>query len=374
MPGKHLRSLMAVCMVAVFLMLAAGCGSSEREGVTPLPTGVVNPTSPRATTALSPTVVVLPTAPVPPSPTETPTMASALPTAPPTVPPDAETEPPYDDSGGPVRLLASYFNAVNRQEYLRAWEYWENPPNPSYEDFVQGYAETASVLLAVRPPTQYDGAAGSEYAAVPSLLLATHVDGSQHAFVGCYVARHPIADAAGVDIGWSLYSATVAAAPGNRADVTLLAGPCDFPPPDQPEPLYNDRKDPVRLLASYFNAVNRQEYQRAWEYWENPPSPSYEDFVQGYADTASVLLAVRPPTLIEGAAGSQYAAVPSLLIATHTDASVHAFVGCYVAWRANPGLSSASAEAGWSLDRASVSAIPGHAADATLLEQACAMP
>jgi hypothetical protein len=263
---------------------------------------------------------------------------------------------------------------VNRQEYLRAWEYWENPPNPSYKDFVQGYADTASVLLAVRPPTQYDGAAGSEYAAVATLLLATHIDGSQHAFVGCYVARHPIADMAGVDAGWSLYSATVATTPGNRTDVSLLAGACEFPPPDQPEPRYDDCTDPVHLLASYFNAVNRREYQRAWEYWKNPPNPSYEDFLQGYAETAFVLLAIRPPTWVEGAAGSQYAEVPSLPIATHTDASVHAFVGCYVAWRVNPDLSGAAGEAGWSLDQARVRAIPGHAADAILLEQACVMP
>jgi hypothetical protein len=297
-------------------------------------------------------------------------MTPILPTTPPTATPVAEIRPPYDDRGGAVRLLASYFNAVNRQEYQRAWEYWENPPNTSYEDFVQGYADTASVLLAVQPPTQYDGAAGSEYAAVPTLLLATHVDGSQHAFVGCYVARHPLSDMAAVDVGWSLYRGTVAATPGNQPDATLLDGACDFPPPAQPGPRYDDRADPVHLLASYFNAVNRKEYQRAWEYWRNPPNPSYEDFVQGYADTASVLLVVRPPTWIEGAAGNQYAAVPSLLIATHTDASVHAFVGCYVAWRASPGLG----DEGWSLERASVRAIPGSAVDIALLEQACAAP
>jgi hypothetical protein len=66
---------------------------------------------------------------------------------------------------------------------------WENPPNPLCENFRQGFADTESVLLVVRPPTRLEGAAGSTYAAVPVLLSAAHTDGSHHNFVGCFVAR-----------------------------------------------------------------------------------------------------------------------------------------------------------------------------------------
>lgn len=371
---KNLLMLVALWGIVLVPLSLAGCGTTTPEVVQVPVTVVVTATAtPQPAVTAPPTA--LPPTPAPETPTSPPPSPTAPPTALPTAPPAAPTSPPvpppapempYDDRGDPVRLLASYINAVNRGEYPRAWAYWENPPNPSYEDFVQGYAETASVLLAVRPPTQLDGAAGSLYAAIPSLLLARHVDGSRHAFVGCYVARRPNVDTGGTTPDWSLYDATLSPTPGNRSDAILLSDACDYPPPGSPEPLYDERTDPVHLLASYFNAVNREEYPRAWAYWENPPNPSYEEFVAGYAETASVLLVVHPPVWIEGAAGSQYAAVPTLLVATHTDSTQHTFVGCYVARRPN-----LPAE-GWSLNRASVRAIPGDAADVNLLAEACA--
>lgn len=135
--------------------------------------------------------------------------------------------PPYDNREDPVSLLASYYDAVNRQEYRRAWEYWENPPSSSYEEFVTGYGETAHVLLVVSPPTHIEGAAGSQYVSIPTLLISTHIDGSQHNFVGCYVARRANPDIEGAPAdGWLLFSATVAATPGNTSDATLLAQAC----------------------------------------------------------------------------------------------------------------------------------------------------
>ena len=92
---------------------------------------------------------------------------------------------------------------------------------------MQGYAETAFVFLVVRPPARVEGAAGSVYAGIPTLLIATHTDGSQHAFVGCYVGRRVYPGTGAANEGWSLYSAVVNAAPGNTADVTLLAQACE---------------------------------------------------------------------------------------------------------------------------------------------------
>jgi hypothetical protein len=135
-------------------------------------------------------------------------------------------EPYYEDRTGPVKLLASYYNAVNRHEYARAWAYWENPPNPSYADFVRGFGDTESVLVVVRPPTRFEGAAGSTYAAVPALLNAAHTDGSRHNFVGCFVARRPNVGRPGVDQQWSLFGATVRRSPGRFVDVTVLEQVC----------------------------------------------------------------------------------------------------------------------------------------------------
>jgi hypothetical protein len=201
------------------------------------------------------------------------------------------------------------------------------------------------------------------------MLVATHLDGSRHTFAGCYVTRrsNPGVDRVSPDTGWWLYSAAVAPTPANTTDATLLAHACES---TQPHLVYHDREGPLRLLASYFNAIDHRDYRRAWGYWKNPPNPSYEDFVHGYAETASVLLVVRPPVRVEGAAGSRYASVPALLIATHTDGSQHAFVACYVTWRVNPQIPGAI-DVGWSLYSAAVTAAPGDVADVTLLAQAC---
>ena len=97
------------------------------------------------------------------------------------------------------------------------------------------------------------------------------------------------------------------------------------------EQRYENQNSPVELLASYFNAVNLREYERAYRYWQTPPG-KLEDFARGYADTASVQLIVQPPTHIEGAAGSVYAQVPTVIAARHRDGSEHFFSGCYVSW------------------------------------------
>ena len=192
------------------------------------------------------TAELLPTASEPPPPATEPirleTPSPGPPTSTTTPPPAYPTallspriaEAYYEDRTGPVPLLASYYNAINRQDYPRAWDYWEHPPSPSYESFVQGFANTASVLLAVRPPTGFEGAAGSTYTSIPALLSATHWDGSRHNFAGCFVVRRPKASGVGPEQAWSLFNATVHRTPGNTT----------LPPPERPG--IGDRRGPHR--------------------------------------------------------------------------------------------------------------------------------
>lgn len=53
-------------------------------------------------------------------------------------------------------------------------------------------------------------------------------------------------------------------------------------PPEalQPTPEYEDFTNPTALLASYYNAINSSEYERAFSYWQPPPS-SLETFARG---------------------------------------------------------------------------------------------
>ncbi|HEX2912549.1 MAG TPA: hypothetical protein VH186_17195 [Chloroflexia bacterium] len=113
---------------------------------------------------------------------------------------NAGAQPPLlDDRSDPARVLASYYNAVNRQEYDRAYSYWELPGNsatslpPDYASFVQGYANTASVIV-LTGEVRGQGAAGRAYFSVPTVLLATMKDGSLQRYYGCYLLTQQHAD------------------------------------------------------------------------------------------------------------------------------------------------------------------------------------
>jgi len=364
------RGLVWIGLLGLALLLVT-CTRSTPERTPELPTATTGPAV--TSTEQAPPATLVPATPTTGAPTVEPSTTPA-PTATFAQPEPSGTPELYEDRADPVNALASYFNAVNRKEYPRAYGYWDLPPNTSYEDFAAGYADTASVLLVVSPPTRIGAAAGSMYAAIPTLLLATHNDGSQHNLAGCYVMRSPnpaMTGAAGP--AWSLYNAAVNAAPGNSTEATLLVDACAALVPPQDEMPYENRTTAVELLASLFNAVNLKDYARAYAHWETPPDPSLEQFAQGYADTAKVLLAVSPPTFIEGAAGSMYTSIPTLLLATHVDGSQHVFLGCYVARRLNPDLVTPP-DKGWSLYSASVNPVAGEQADASLLANACVQP
>ncbi len=269
--------------------------------------------------------------------------------------------PSYASQDSPADLLASYYNAINRQEYQRAYGYWETPPNP-YDQFVQGYADTASVQLIVQPPTLIDAGAGNLHAAIPTVLVATRRDGSQQRFDGCYTT-HKVNIQPDV---WHLSQAQIAPIDASESIPALLAQACAaFGVPAPAQVSYADQNTPVDLLASFYNAINRQEYQRAYGYWETPPSP-YDQFVQGYADTASVQLIIQLPAFIDVGAGNAYSNIATVLIATTRDRSQQIFVGCYTTHKVNiqPDV--------WHLARAMIAPAAANVAIPSALAQACA--
>ncbi len=95
-----------------------------------------------------------------------------------------------------MQILKSYYNAINRKEYVRAYYYWESKGKstasqpPGYPQFEAGYANTAAVQLTTGK-VESSGAAGTFYFQVPVTLVATHTDGSQHTYFGCYTIRQP---------------------------------------------------------------------------------------------------------------------------------------------------------------------------------------
>ncbi|NOZ51440.1 MAG: hypothetical protein GXP37_15550 [Chloroflexi bacterium] len=265
--------------------------------------------------------------------TATPVPPTATPVPPTATPPVFSLPPFFEQRDTAVNLLTSYINAINRREFARAFAYWENPPQ-TFADFAAGFADTSNVRLILSPPIAYEGAAGSQYITIPTLLLATHNDSSEHFFRGEYVARRTNPDMAGHPTDWGLFNASMEEVSG--ATLAPWLPESSSPPP----PAYGDRRDGVNTLAAYYNAINRGEYERAHSYWQEAPQ-SLADFAAGFADTSWVTLALIPPQEETETAGNVISRIPVFLLARHHDGSRHYFYGCFITKRPSlgaPGL------------------------------------
>ena len=125
-----------------------------------------------------------------------------------------------------------------------------------------------------------------------------------------------------------------------------------------------DSNDPLATLASYYDAINARDYRRAYGFWDSPTT-SFERFARGFADTDRVRVLVEPSAHVEGAAGSAYADIPTIVIATTRVGSERVFAGCYVMRRSNV------QDRGWKIYRADISQVPSSAGVSRMLSQAC---
>jgi hypothetical protein len=125
-----------------------------------------------------------------------------------------------------------------------------------------------------------------------------------------------------------------------------------------------DLNDPLSTLAAYYDAINARDYRRAYSYWDSPTT-SFERFASGFADTDRVRLLVDPSARIEGAAGSTYADVSTIVVATTKARNERVFAGCYVMRRSNV------QDRGWKIYRADVSPVPSGTRLSRMLSRAC---
>ena len=273
----------------------------------------------------------------------------------------------------PVLQVASYYNAINLRDYERAYSYWENPPEgASLAQFEAGFADTESVAAFARLPIAEDAGAGNVFAQVPLLLVSEQTDGSQQIYAGCITAHKvnvPEGDATEPDPNWRLRDADIAEV--SDFDLALLDSVCDQT--ISLAEVVENLTSPVSLLTSYFSAIVNQEYDRAWSYWETPPSPTFTDFVQGFAETGDVSLLLRLDVLAGAAAGSAYASLPALVTATQTDGNVQYFAGCYVTRKSNVPVGDATEpDPNWRFYDSNVNATSYNGDGFSLLANACA--
>lgn len=92
-----------------------------------------------------------------------------------------------DNRSGPLELVKSLLNAINRKEYVRAYSYWENPTAVigSYSHYSAGFSNTGSVTASYGTIIS-DAGAGQYYYKVPLAMIVTTTVGSTQTFVGCY--------------------------------------------------------------------------------------------------------------------------------------------------------------------------------------------
>ena len=137
-------------------------------------------------------------------------------------PPDPDSRPPRDDRADPIASLTSYYDAVNAKDYRRAYSFWESP-QATYERFVEGFADTDRVRLLVEPSARNEGAAGSVYAEITTIVVATTRAGNERLFAGCYVLRRSNVR----DTGWRIYRADISTMPAGARISRMLSQGCN---------------------------------------------------------------------------------------------------------------------------------------------------
>jgi hypothetical protein len=353
------RKLVIPAMLVVTLALFA-CNLTGTASPTAVPTNTgsspsataLTPASPTNTATLAPTNTSVPAATLPPA---TATLATPVPVPTNTAVPIPVSGAYIDDRSTPSQVIVSLYNAINRQEYLRAYNYWTTPATSlgSYTAYANGYQNTKSVGLVFGQITGEPGMS-QVYYTVPVILEATAMNNARTNYAACYVVHKASPDVFGappfepmsIDRG----SATVANI--NASDTSVLATACSgYPTGSGPVPVSSEglnidksnfidnRSGPIETVSSFLNALNLKQYVRAYYYYQDPatyPGP-YAPYAAGYANT-DVITVTFGTVQSEGAAGSLYYKVP---LATHvqtTSSTTQTFVGCYTLRLAQPAV------------------------------------
>jgi len=125
---------------------------------------------------------------------------------------------------GPADMLTSYFGAINKREYGKAFALWEHPTT-TLEAFSRGYSDTQSVRFLMEQTLRIEGAAGSLFAAVPTIVIARTKKGTERVFAGCYILRKSNIEEA--PTGWHIHKALVSPVTQTAIFSKLLFSQCN---------------------------------------------------------------------------------------------------------------------------------------------------
>ncbi len=325
--------LVALALIACNETFTVGIEHTPRETATLLPTGTALPTT---ATSLQITATFTP-----------------LPATPAIVVLPIPAVDYIDDRSTPSQVIVSYYNALNRGEYLRAYNYWVNPSGTlgSFTKFASGYKDTGRVDLVFGSITSNVGA-WQIYYTVPVLLKASAINGVRANWAACYVLHQarpenfgmPPFNSMGIELGSAqpydllvsdatALSTACSAYPTNGSAVAVTSNPLNIDKTN----FLDDRSGPLETVSSLLNALNRKEYVRAYSYYQNSSfyPGSYDQYVSGYTDTATII-ATFGTAQSGAAAGKLYYKQPLAMRVQKNDASIQTFVGCYILQLAQP--------------------------------------
>lgn len=99
----------------------------------------------------------------------------------------ADDGPQYlDDRSTPQKLIQSYYNAINQQDYVRAYSYYESGSAPKdFGTWSKGFEHTKSVKVHLGT-TYADPGAGQINWALPIAIEAVQKNGDSSVYAGCY--------------------------------------------------------------------------------------------------------------------------------------------------------------------------------------------
>ena len=124
--------------------------------------------------------------------------------------PAASNEPTVQDA---VAVIRDYYAAIEQHDYAHAWSLWSDGGRSSgqtAQQFADGFAGTAHVVVQPGAPGRLDAAAGSRYIEVPVTVDAAQRDGSVRHYAGSYTLRRAVVDGATAEQrAWRIGSANL---------------------------------------------------------------------------------------------------------------------------------------------------------------------
>lgn len=199
---EYFKQHPAVWVGIILAIALTACGTNRQS--------IVQQPSPDITTAVSPT-----------APTSAPVHSSRSSETP---QPNASSSPQRDlaqsvqdgenSQQQAAQVIRHYYDAINQKDYKRAYADWADngtASQQSFEQFKQGFADTASVKVNIGEPGRINGAVGSLYVEVPVTITATTINGTTQHFTGSYTLKR-INDVPGSTPEqqmWHLYSAKI---------------------------------------------------------------------------------------------------------------------------------------------------------------------